>query len=80
MLFNTYTNCKHYRLSFTAPYIPIAKARGFTAQPDKDLTYDTDFADEGWAAGYAGCVPDDELLENEAFMDGYDCGYTTRFY
>ncbi len=47
---------------------------------NKDLTYDTDFADEGWAAGYAGCVPDDELLENEAFMDGYDCGYTTRFY
>lgn len=47
---------------------------------NKDLTYDTDFAYEGWAAGYAGCVPDDELLENEAFMDGYECGYTTRFY
>lgn len=23
------------RISFTAPYIPIAKTRGFTAQPDK---------------------------------------------
>lgn len=35
--FNTCTNCKHYSLSFTAPYIPIAKTRGFTAQPDKML-------------------------------------------
>ena len=33
--FNTCTNCKHYRLSFTAPYIPITKTRGFTAQSDK---------------------------------------------
>lgn len=33
--FNTCTNCKHYRLSFTAPYIPIAKTRGFTTQSDK---------------------------------------------
>lgn len=47
---------------------------------NKNLTCDSDFSDEGWAAGYAGNVPDDELLENEAFMDGYDCGYTTRFY
>ena len=46
----------------------------------KNLTCDSDFSYEGWAAGYAGCVPDDELLENEAFMHGYDCGYTTRFY
>ena len=34
--FNTCTNCKHYRLSFTAPYISIAKTRGFTAQSDKN--------------------------------------------
>ena len=33
--FNTCTNCKHYSLSLTTPYIPIAKTRGFTAQYDK---------------------------------------------
>ena len=33
--FNTCTICKHCSLSFTAPYIPIAKTRGFTAQSDK---------------------------------------------
>ena len=32
--FNTCAICKRYNLSFTAPYIPIAKTRGFTAQSD----------------------------------------------
>ena len=38
--YSTCAICKHYNLSFTAPYIPIAKTRGFTAQSDKYFALD----------------------------------------
>ena len=44
------------------------------------LVYDSQYRTEGWNAGYAGCIPDDEFLQNKNFMEGYKDGYSCRFY
>lgn len=39
---------------------------------------DMDYRNDGKRAGYAFAIPPEEMLNNEAFMAGYEIGYDAR--